>query len=333
MRAVVAAAAVLRFKMSSLSGGGGGFKKMILMEEAERERLQQKQLREYDPLLSALARAQSHIDGILAAHDLTDEQKLSLFEIARQKFKKLKAAHGPIESIEPVQVALNAVPAPQPLPAQAVTSVGVADAAAGAAPTNSTASIDSLKLSIDPSYHSDFDTLLERMAFFPKVLKPGSDGSLVFKGRAVPGSNYSEILKTLFTSYQTTSEQAPPPSVKGMDEFLKGLKGMKLRKKMFTSPLLRTHLFPSSTSLSSSKLKFEPTVIHSSPLARPSSSSPTPPPPPPPPALPRISLAAKSIIGKRKHVSQKGKGRKGMGLKCRSKPPPGKKPHILYLYH
>lgn len=71
-----------------------GIRKMILIEEAELDRLRQKQLRDYDPTLSAMARAQTDLEAIISNKDLTDDQKSALIQTAQQRFNNLKSSRG-----------------------------------------------------------------------------------------------------------------------------------------------------------------------------------------------------------------------------------------------
>ena len=60
---------------------------MILLEEAEVDRLRQKQIPEYDPTIGAMAHAQSDIDDARTRSKLSDEQKLNLVFQAQQRFR------------------------------------------------------------------------------------------------------------------------------------------------------------------------------------------------------------------------------------------------------
>ena len=73
-----------------------GIRKMVLIEETELQRLKEKHLRDYDPTLNAMARAESDLDAIFGDKDLTDEQKSALIQHAQQRFNNLKSSRGSI---------------------------------------------------------------------------------------------------------------------------------------------------------------------------------------------------------------------------------------------
>ena len=91
------------------------FSKKILIEQAELDRLQQRQLREYSPELHAMARLQNNIRDIMARKNLSAEERLNIISALQTRFDKLKKETGVLSGALPAQAA----PSP-PLPAPAV---------------------------------------------------------------------------------------------------------------------------------------------------------------------------------------------------------------------
>ena len=54
------------------------FVKKVLVEQAELDRMQQRELKEYSPELHSLDRLQTHMAKTLALKNLSNEQKLQL---------------------------------------------------------------------------------------------------------------------------------------------------------------------------------------------------------------------------------------------------------------
>ena len=70
------------------------FVKKVLVEQAELERLQQRQLREYSPEIAAMTRLQNNIADVLACMGLSPEDKLSLLTNYQGRFKNLQSEKG-----------------------------------------------------------------------------------------------------------------------------------------------------------------------------------------------------------------------------------------------
>ena len=86
------------------------FYKKILIEQAELDRLQHRQLREYLPELRAMARLQNQIRDIMARKKLSAEERLNLISDLQIRFDKLKKETGVLSGALPAQ----ATPAPAP---------------------------------------------------------------------------------------------------------------------------------------------------------------------------------------------------------------------------
>ena len=89
------------------------FTKKILIEQAELDRLQQRQLRDYSPELQADGRLLNDIRDIMANKTLSAEERMNMISGLQIRFDNLKKETGVLSSALPVQ-AVSAPPLPEP---------------------------------------------------------------------------------------------------------------------------------------------------------------------------------------------------------------------------
>ena len=87
------------------------FSKKVLIEQAELDRLQQRQIREHSTELQAMARLPNYMRNIMANRKLTAEERVNSISDMQLRFDKLKKETGVLSS------ALSVRPAPEPSPA------------------------------------------------------------------------------------------------------------------------------------------------------------------------------------------------------------------------
>lgn len=151
-------------------------KKMVLLEQAEVDRLRQRQIRDYDPNLSAMARAQTQLEAILADHDmLSDEDKLSLIDQLSQKFTKLKKTAGPLDQQSP----------------------------AAAAPDSS----------ISPK---DYNVLMTLILNNPDIVSSDAKGQMVLNRKSMRGTNLEEIVKGVIKGEKIKGAEAFLQAIKSL---------------------------------------------------------------------------------------------------------------------
>ena len=102
------------------------FTKKILIEQAELDRLQQRQLRDYSTELQAMGRLLNDIRDIMASNKLSAEERMTMISGLQIRFDKLKKETGVSNGALPVQ----AVSAPPP-PALAVLAKILAEKGIG----------------------------------------------------------------------------------------------------------------------------------------------------------------------------------------------------------
>ena len=72
--------------------------KKVLVDEAELDRLQQRQLREYSPELASLSRLKSDMDNILRPSNLSPQEKLTRLAALQGRFEKIRKDAGVLSS-------------------------------------------------------------------------------------------------------------------------------------------------------------------------------------------------------------------------------------------
>ena len=100
------------------------FSKKVLIEQAELDRLQQRQLREHSPDLQAMVRLLNNMSDIMAHKKLTAEKQLNSISGLQIQFDKLKKETGLLSGTMPPQVALEAPPAALPVQPKVLVDKG-----------------------------------------------------------------------------------------------------------------------------------------------------------------------------------------------------------------
>ena len=303
-------------------------RKMVLLEAAELERLRQRQIKEYDPNLSAMARAQEQIDEILLNSKLSDEEKAALINQAQQRFNTIKSVVGPLGHVKPSTIEQKDITKQEPK--QSNTN------------SNSSNISDPIESELDPKFITDYRVLKSLIAKYPKLLRKNETGALVVNDRPVKGSNFNEVVKAVLSGESMDSTS-------GMTEFIQALLSMQPPMKMFTSPTLLSKIYFSS-SLPTLKEKTSPPLNISTFKES-----------PPSPTYPlsknksrrskstRVAPNAhsSSILGikqspsspndsmshsTRKQTRSRSQLGKGISYPPAPPPPPGKRPRLLWLY-
>ena len=79
--------------------------KKVLFDEAELDRLQQGQLREYSPELATLARMKSDMDSILRHSKLSPQDKITTLAALQGRFEKIRKDAGVLSSAATIALA------------------------------------------------------------------------------------------------------------------------------------------------------------------------------------------------------------------------------------
>ena len=194
------------------------FRKLQLVSEEEINRLKQKQLSQYDPQLRAAAFLQSEIDDILTNKDMEAQRKATLFQTAQQRFASLLGknvmATQPLGGIRTqMEHDEEAAPAARGLPAVPHQVVPVLQAPA----EEDDVQIEHLLGTVPPSQKERAQRLLDFLETKKADLTYDNMGQLVIKGQPVIGSNYQDLILSLYTGKKAFY----PP---GLDDFITALR-------------------------------------------------------------------------------------------------------------
>ena len=101
------------------------FSKKVLIEQAELDRLQQRQLREHSPELQAMMRLLNNMMDITANNKLNAEERLNSISGLQIQFDKLKKETGLLSGAIQPQVALEAPQAARPVQPKDLADKGI----------------------------------------------------------------------------------------------------------------------------------------------------------------------------------------------------------------
>ena len=231
------------------------FRKLQLVSEEEINRLKQKQLSQYDPQLRAAAFLQSEIDDILTNKDMDAQRKTTLFQTAQQRFASLLGksfmATQPLggvrtrmehdEEAAAPAAAAPAAPAVVAAPQQLVQAAQDVD-------EEDDIQIEQILGTVPNSQKERAQKLLNFLESKKADISSDNTGQLVIQGEPVEGTNYQDLILSLYTSKKAFYPQ-------GLDVFVKAL-----RKLNVPRGIIKNHqLFaPNPFSISSSKADTEP---------------------------------------------------------------------------
>ena len=208
------------------------FKKMLLMSQEELERIKAKQIKEYDPSITALARVQNQVDSVLTdptIAQLPADQRLKLLQKLQHRFEQIKH-----EGDTPLKLAGVSASLPEP-------------ASMPATPT--TASTTGLSrpavqlFGINQRYRNRADTLMKHILQDPASLSVNERNEIVVKGRTVPGSNIIDLVSDAFA---TSKSRVDGPRPQGFSDFVTALRDVNaprtlLMNPSYSDPISATH--------------------------------------------------------------------------------------------
>lgn len=278
---------------------------MTLVEEAELERLRQRQIKEYNPNLKSLVHIQDQIEKLIDDPELDDEGKSKVlhhlqekFGYLYNKFKVSGACLNPPVINNPINdEAPNDNPsqnqeldedddAGDPLSSAATISSSTfpSSGSSGTLPTISSSSVDSglfpnrEKSKIPQMFQKKYLNLLNFLELHKDKISTNPQNELILDGTPISGSSMPDLLRALFVRNSKMN-------LHGLSDFERVLRELKANPNLFshkdTVNFMKKHLTPFRKSHPLSALSF----------------------------------------------SQKGKGLKHSALF-----PPGKKPHLLHVF-
>ena len=205
--------------------------KRVLIEEAELDRLQQRQLRDYSPELHSMAALHRQTMDVLLRKDLDEGAKLKMLGTIDSRFNQLKRETNTLGSkpilkqcdpdaqdkdIEEPPIAQAEVDAEPEIEAEAKEEV------------EQNSPLDLRIKKLHPLVRAKAAKLLQTITTNPNVLARNEAGELMLNGEAVHGSNFDKIFSAAFTANKI-------PDLAGTDSFFKGLRILHVGKSALSS--------------------------------------------------------------------------------------------------
>lgn len=209
------------------------FKKLKVVDEQDVLRMIEKQLRQYDPALRAMARMKQEMDSTFMREDLSPEEKLTLLKANQQRFTQMKSGVGSVVQVEAPAVA--AAPTQPALlapdnededsdvdeyhdspssPRQRTDSIASLQNDQGAATGSSTSDALGLYPRVDERHAESFQAFEKLLKNSENFLKPNpSNGELMIEGKSIPGSSFQDLVQALFLTRKGLN-------LKGQTEFI-----------------------------------------------------------------------------------------------------------------
>lgn len=285
--------------------------KQVLVEQGELERLRQRQFKDYSPEIRSMVKLQEQMMQTLMRKDLDPQQKLHLLSGPQQRFEQLKLETNTLSgqtANKDADVPEAAVVTDQVTPQDKDTDGSTTPKQ----PTTDKTTTDADEF-IDPALRGVSKNkkrralrLLEKFTANPDIITRNDDNELVVNGKAIPGSDFNQLHRSLF-------HEASSPALTGMKEMMNAMRQIGVSSDEYNAKLIKSEYDSSAFKVGKdqelalgkrpqrTQVKSEPAVkkeatVKMEPTAAPSTSS-------------------------KKKPKQKGKGL-----------PPGVRPHILYVY-
>ena len=205
--------------------------KRVLIEQAELDRLQQRQLRDYSPELHSMAALHRQTMDILSRKDLDEGAKLKMLSTIDSRFNQLKRETNTLGSKTTLKQCDNDeadkdVEGPEDAAAEDIEEQAVEPDANPALEQPSP--LDARIRKLHPLVRTKASNLLNTITANPEVLSRNASGELVLNGDAVHGSNFDKIFTAAFTANKI-------PDMVGTDSFFQGLRTLHIGKSALSS--------------------------------------------------------------------------------------------------
>ena len=230
------------------------FSKKVLIEQAELDRLQQRQIRDYSPELQTMVRLQNQMRDIMARKKLTAEERINLISELQIRFDKLKKETGVLSGAMPPQAAPEAPPPPPGDVPNILAAKGIGPDAAlekkekeqdevpekgedlsGEASALSPMMSRIIRWNIPGLYHQKAHRLLKNIHKNPEILTRNENGEAVVYGESIPGSNFKFLFKSMVSNQQDLHQV-------GIDDFLRALRSLGIKKDDISGEPLKNKL-------------------------------------------------------------------------------------------
>ena len=219
------------------------FVKRVLIEQAELDRLQQRQLRDYSPELHSMSLLNNQINYIINKTNMTAEEKLNLLSTAQARFDKLNKDTGVLSSGGQSSPSSSTVDSQKAIASDANTDNDDDQHDEDIQPPAiSPAAKTVRKLNVQPMFEAKARNLMLKIMDHPDILSRNTNGEIIVNGKAEPGTNFDTIFKSLVGRSHDVSQP-------GFDTFLKALHQLGIRKQEFSGQVVKTRYSRRSTLL------------------------------------------------------------------------------------
>ena len=245
------------------SGSSKKFKRMTLIEEAELERLREKQIRDYNPTLKTLADIQANIDKLIDHPVLNPEGKMQLLSYLQTRFQKIyKRAKNEIlptplipseSTVEADMGNANSFDIPS-IPEETKNEHVQKDQVIHEKPINMDSEIQSNSISGWPSVtearipqvsERKYNALIQYLSTNQNHLDISNKSrELLIDGTPLKGASVSDLMHSLFTRSKSFN-------MHGHSEFLDALRNIELPLSFITNPNVNQILMPSDSASTS----------------------------------------------------------------------------------
>ena len=333
--------------------------KKVLIEQAELDRLQQRQLRDYSPELHSLARVHSQIGQVLGRKNLSAEQKLNLLTSYQTRFDKLQKETGALSGSHVAPFPQLPGPRPQikprlPLRRQRARNDHIqstdeeeeeegdgddevdfenarvkqlaTDEQEEADDEHNDSSGEPLRgLTIQPMFRAKAERLMQKILGGRNVLTRNDAGEMVIDGHAEPGTNFNQL-------FENSVKRGADRHLPGIEKFFHALKRLGVRPEELSGHRIQERFrnldvkgqLAARREQEHGQLEYNvDEELELLPTHSPKQKRIKP--------LKPLSLTSSSstLAASSSALPPKPRGQQGTGF---PKPPPGCKPNILYVY-
>lgn len=218
------------------------FQKYFLLSQEEMERIRTKQLRDYNPQLTSMARVQEKLEDAQLRKDLPPETKLKEVAQLQNRFDELKTG---MQNLLPKTEAPAEVPVPAP--AGVVQPVAVAPSRNGEQRDVAPAEVENPLpvglpeepaavplVGIDKRNHAKATRVWTSLTRDPSVFSVADNQEIIVRGERIPGSNIFDLMSDAFT-LKRGRMSGPRPS--GFEQFRQALIDSNAPTGLFSNPL------------------------------------------------------------------------------------------------
>ena len=179
---------------------------MALVDEAELERLRQRQIKEYSPALRSLGQIQEQIEKLFDDPELTDEGKCKIlshlqdrFSVTLAQYKNSTSGTSPAAEAKPLQIEIKSEN--DPIINDELEEINGSNKPGEEDPLNSTIPTAE-EAKIPAQYNKKFKMFQEFLKEHQNEISMNEQKQLVIDGEAIAYSSFPDLLRSLYVRNQ-----------------------------------------------------------------------------------------------------------------------------------